>query len=527
MPDVNEPYYLGKAIHFWNPDWARGDFFLESADTHKVFYFTFGWLSLWLGPRGAGLGRTPAGVAAAGLGLAAAERRPSCRGPGTRCSPPPCFVCLTDRCHMAGEWVVGGVEAKDFAYVFVFLGLEAIVRNRWNRGLLLFGAAAAFHVVVGGWAVVAAGVAWLRLVARPPSALPDDSHSRGRLATNRRRCARFGRDSWAACCWPCRASCPRSRSIGASTRRPPGRPTKSMSSSGCPITWCSPACAAISSFVSPCSACCGCCWGSGRNGPAAGEQQGSTSRLRAFVIGAVVITLAGAAINLLIYVGCRGLAADLLRYYWFRLTDVAVPLGVALEGRPGDAPWPRKTPSRCNAAGIAASLRLRHLLSYRWLALLFLIAAYQIGDRSLDRLSPPQPRSHKVEGMEDFEDWRAACAWVADSGQIPPGACFLTPRMSHTFKWYTGHSEVATWKDIPQDAKDMVQWWSRLQELYATGCPPPRARWHGSLTELNTERLRHLGAKYGADYLITERSELAVKLPLLHRNEHYAIYRLR
>ena len=50
VPDVNEPYYLGKAIHFWNPDWVRGDFFLESADTHKVFYFTFGWLSLWLGP---------------------------------------------------------------------------------------------------------------------------------------------------------------------------------------------------------------------------------------------------------------------------------------------------------------------------------------------------------------------------------------------------------------------------------------------------------------------------------------------
>ena len=28
----------------------------------------------------------------------------------------------------------------------------------------------------------------------------------------------------------------------------------------------------------------------------------------------------------------RALAADLLRYYWFRLTDVALPLGVALEG---------------------------------------------------------------------------------------------------------------------------------------------------------------------------------------------------
>jgi len=33
---------------YWNPDGLRGDFFMESADTHSVFYFTFGWLSLWL-----------------------------------------------------------------------------------------------------------------------------------------------------------------------------------------------------------------------------------------------------------------------------------------------------------------------------------------------------------------------------------------------------------------------------------------------------------------------------------------------
>ena len=50
VPEVNEPYYLGKAIHFWNPEWVPNDFFLNSADTHQVFYFTFGWLALWLPP---------------------------------------------------------------------------------------------------------------------------------------------------------------------------------------------------------------------------------------------------------------------------------------------------------------------------------------------------------------------------------------------------------------------------------------------------------------------------------------------
>ena len=60
------------------------------------------------------------------------------------------FVLLTEQTHMAGEWIIGGVEAKGFAYVLVFLGLEAMVRDRWNRAWLLWGAASLLHVVVGG-----------------------------------------------------------------------------------------------------------------------------------------------------------------------------------------------------------------------------------------------------------------------------------------------------------------------------------------------------------------------------------------
>ena len=50
VPEVNEPYYLGKAIHYWNPHWASSDWFLQTADTHAVFYFSVGWLALILKP---------------------------------------------------------------------------------------------------------------------------------------------------------------------------------------------------------------------------------------------------------------------------------------------------------------------------------------------------------------------------------------------------------------------------------------------------------------------------------------------
>lgn len=44
-PEMNEPHYLGKARHFWQPDWIRGDFFLNAHDTHLIFYITLGWLA--------------------------------------------------------------------------------------------------------------------------------------------------------------------------------------------------------------------------------------------------------------------------------------------------------------------------------------------------------------------------------------------------------------------------------------------------------------------------------------------------
>ena len=57
-PDVNEAHYLAKAKHYWNPDWCRGDTFLESADAHWLFYVTLGQLTRWFDlPTAAWIGR--------------------------------------------------------------------------------------------------------------------------------------------------------------------------------------------------------------------------------------------------------------------------------------------------------------------------------------------------------------------------------------------------------------------------------------------------------------------------------------
>src|SRR5438045_3332981 len=149
-PDVGESHYLVKAKHYWQPSWCAGDLFLESHDAHGVFYWTFGWVTrLCSLPATAWTGRI-----VTWLLLAWSWRRLS-----WAIAPRPLASLLSAglmlffvrNFHLAGEWVVGGIEAKEFAYVLVFLALEAMARLRWRAALLLAGGAGAFHVLVGGW----------------------------------------------------------------------------------------------------------------------------------------------------------------------------------------------------------------------------------------------------------------------------------------------------------------------------------------------------------------------------------------
>ena len=97
--------------------------------------------------------------------------------------------------------------------------------------------------------------------------------------------------------------------------------------------------------------------------------------------------------------------------------------------------------------------------------------------------------------------------------------------MSRTFKWYAGRSEVVTCKDVPQDARSIVEWWRALHDVYATRSPQGGYRWHNSLAEAGTERIKRVGSAYGADYVLTVRWP-RLRLPVVYENYAYVIYRL-
>jgi len=303
-PDVNEAHYLAKAKHCWNPDWCPGDHFLESADAHAVFYWTLGWLTLYVSlPAAAWIGRIATWLLMAWgwrrLSFALVPRRLYAVLSAAL------FLCFLSRCHMAGEWVVGGVEAKCLAYPLVFFGLAELVHGRWSWAWLLFGAASAFHVIVGGWCVVAAGVAWLCAGKHRPPLLPmvPALIGGGLLALPGLASGLF-----------------LNHGVSPDTVRQATEIYVFERLDHHLLLQCFKL-RYVARFVSMAVICAVMYrWL---------PETARARRLGGFVLGAVLIALAGAAIELIL-MGDRSVAAMLMRFYWYRLADVAVPIGLAL-----------------------------------------------------------------------------------------------------------------------------------------------------------------------------------------------------
>jgi hypothetical protein len=228
-------------------------------------------------------------------------------------------------------------------------------------------------------------------------------------------------------------------------------------------------------------------------------------RIRGFATGSLAIALAGMVIAIAT-MNHPTVAARLMRFYWFRLADVAVPLSTAIAG-----------------ACIASVSRRRWVWVTGWLGLCALLMAANHQEFVALNLQNHVPRADKPGKVSNYSDWRMATGWINEN--TPANAVFLTPRLAQTFKWYAERGEVVSWKDIPQDARAIVAWWRRLEHVHGERDWSGELVWHDSLTELPPERLRRLGGRYGAEYLLTE-SQPRLALPRLYQNNSYAVYRL-
>jgi hypothetical protein len=246
----------------------------------------------------------------------------------------------------------------------------------------------------------------------------------------------------------------------------------------------------------------------------------------------VVIALAGAAISLLRLYDVA-LAAGWMRFYWYRLVDVAAPLAVALLG----VRWFLERKMRVALAAVIAVAAF-HAVDC---LVLKLFSDPPFAERQVDggawRLAclwaigqgegPLFPRQPRADKLRNYGEWVDVCHWVSDPAHTPPNARFLIPRTAYTFKWYAARGEVVNWKDTPQDAVNLVAWGQRIEDIYATGNPPPQEKYYMSLADAGAPKLRRLAETYKADYLVTQVSVPMLPLEAVYQNKAFVVYKMR
>ena len=442
-PGVNESHYLTKAKHFWNPDWCGNDIFLVSSDAHLFFFLTCGWPTLFLSlDTVAWIGRVLcwlfAAIAWVQLNRTIAVRQMYSIVSATM------FVLLVERFNMAGEWVIGGFEAKSVAYIFVLWAINFFLRRRLDWCVALIGAAIAFHAVVGIWASVCfTGTIFFECFARGSIDCWRNSLERSKIGFG---IAVFFVLAATGCVPPMLANWNTAPEIiaDANSIQVQERLNHHLLFGSFKVLYVARFLLQVILFSLLFKFT---------------QQIEKIFMTNLFCISSLLISLAGIFLSGLAEE--RGpfydFANSLLRYYWFRFSDFTVPLSLSL--------------AASFFAGhlmTSVSIQKRRMATFSLTCLgaaALLIIFESVGDwrSGADRLTLPTYPDNEKRTAQTFENWKKVCFWAKENTQ--PDSVFLTPFQFQTFKWYSNRAEFACWKDIPQDAENITAWRTRIQYL--------------------------------------------------------------
>lgn len=500
VPGVNEPHYLCKARHYWQPDWLNRDFFLASPNAHTVFYATIGSLTNFLSfDQSAWVGRM-----LAMLVLAWGWTR--C---GTQIFLTPwatlwsmwIYLALAACGNFSGEWLVGGVEGKVFCYGFLFAAWADIYRRQWLTAAAWVGLAISFHPVVGLWGLLAflgaAAIETLTCVIRTRS-IPQPA-----TVTN---CMMGDLDRGTimlSAMILILLSLPGLVPVIELLREPVSDEIRYQ---GGYIQVFFRLAHHLDPMMFPMRAyvgyaalllfwLCSFFWG-GRTKPQAAWDR--------FVAWSVVFAVVGIAVGYgprppgqMSYFAER---MNLLKFYPFRLADLLVPFAVAvsltcvLERGFLNAPLIRQSPTRFSCSG--AILLCVYLAS--------LGRAYSVSDSN--RYS-----------LEDRTDWLDVCHWI--DAHLPQDAIVQSPGNSWAFKWFARRAEYVAFKDCPQNAAGIVEWNRRLNYM---------KQWYVKNYDdevYTADDLRELKAQTGITHLLVDRIG-EIELKPVYRNATFMVFDL-
>ncbi len=497
LPGVNESHYLPRAKGFWNPEWCANDLFISSPASHWLFYVSFGWITKF-----ASLGFTAIiGRIVLAFLFAIAWMR-LCRQIGPRpwfgLTAGILFLIVNDRFHLAGEWIVGGVEAKGFAYVFVLLALEQILKRQWSYAWILVGCAAAFHVLIGGWTGVALAFCRALSYLFEPTPIPANTETdppaepkTNSLKTNLLKTeaiflgigiaiAMIGILPPIMANWPTGwNSANLSSGIYVKQRLPHHLDFSGFST------------VRIAKFTvmfalwlllsrllvfSP-----------------------RIRRLNWFCIGALLILVAGIVWSSLCVTNDHRwslLAIKMLRLYWFRLADFAIPLSCSL--------------MTCVLVW-ELGLRPQRVRQRASAFLFFALIGASFGLSLAERYSDPRPLADQralpsydqdpTRTRQTYDNWIRVCQWIRDNTEQE--AVFITPYHQQTFKWYAHRAEAVNWKDIPQSNRQIIEWARRVEQISM-----PQQQNEIGIFVYDDAQLRTLASELHADYLVVPQHQV-------------------
>jgi hypothetical protein len=439
VPAVNEPHYLVKARNYWQSDWCAGDLFLESANPHVVFYATFGFLTNVLSLEHAAI----VGRAIALLLLAIGWNRLLSQVLRGRWGPLVAgwvFLLLQSCGNFAGEWLVGGVESKVVSYALVMWGCGALLGGQRVWGGALLGGAISFHPVVGAWCLICLAGALIV----PELVTPWQRHSAQRPEPGVQPAA----SDWLRRLGPLIAA-------GFLCSLPGLIPAAQMMSQPDPETGLRADIIQVAirldhhldPYVFPWSAYLYyalllTAWLALR--PRAPTNP-AMRRLEAFTWMAIAIgvigCLAAAGPRPITQLPLLAWRIKLLKLYPFRIADLAVPFTLAV------------TIASIAAARLSAASSRRRAMFAGAFAVLFgwtlLLPAI---DRNSSRMSPARRA-----------DWIAALRWIDAS--TDPYSLLWAADEDWAVKWFAERGEYVNFKDCPQDAAGIIEWYERRVKL--------------------------------------------------------------
>ena len=482
IPGINEPHYLTKGRHFVDPQWIRGDFFLDSANPHAAASWLLGELAVRMPFETAALIGRILGFGVLALGWTVMLRQ-ALATPCERRLATGLFLFLHLVGNWSGEWLLRGVEGKVFAWGFLFLatGLWP-TRREWLAGMSL-GAALTFHPVIGAWGAIAAGlsVAWEAVETRD-------------LAGLFRRAVVpimfFGLFAAPGL-------------LGALPTLRLGTPDERWQADHIQVTQ------RLAHHLDPATFAwashreylllLGAIWLLGRRGtsqdPASGQGTADRSFLERMAWSSVLCAVGGIVVSIwprtVDHFSLYVLRLKLLKLYPFRLADIFVPLLLAVRV----VEFPRFaafTQSRPRAFLIVASLVVA---SFIW---------------------PGDEGPARRMSAADYDHWRNLLAWIRE--QTPRGAVVQAMNEDFAVKWHTERAEYVAYKDCPQDAPGILEWHRRLTTLDQGWRTPAMADLRVTAAEL--EELHRLT---GIDYLLCSRFG-PIDAPPVHVSGPFRVY---